>query len=267
MNGKAKDSLVTVARAGFIAKGVIYILIGVIAFLAAFRIGNKSNTEATSKGAFHTVGDLPAGVVLLGLLALGLICYTIWRFVQAATVHESDAKKSVGKRIRYVLSGLAYGSLAFTAGRLLFEERSGNKDRNQELATTLLQQSYGQLLAIALGLVFAGIGIYQVYYGLKEKYKKHVGSISGLSGKGDLLLKAAKLGYIARGAVWLIVAFLFLRAAMHLNSSEAGDTGKAFQFIGSGAYGTVLLAVLAIGVVMYGVFNFVRAGYERFEVG
>jgi hypothetical protein len=63
--------------------------------------------------------------------------------------------------------------------------------------------------------------------------------------------------------VWLVIAFLFLRAALYARASEAGNTGKAFQFIETTPYGSPLLGALGVGLIAYGVFNFVRARYER----
>jgi hypothetical protein len=79
-----------------------------------------------------------------------------------------------------------------------------------------------------------------------------------------LLLRAGKVGYISRGVVWLVIAFLFLRAAFYAVASKAGDTAEAFRFIESSPLGSPLLGLLGLGLIAYGVFNFIRARYERF---
>ena len=128
-----------------------------------------------------------------------------------------------------------------------------------------LNHSFGQLVIGLAALVLAGVGIYQIYYGLSEKYRKHVQQLNLHSSRSSLLLRAGKAGYISRGIVWLIIAYLLLRAALHNNSSEAGDTGKAFEFIESSAFGSYLLGALGVGLIAYGVFNFIRARYETFR--
>jgi hypothetical protein len=70
---------------------------------------------------------------------------------------------------------------------------------------------------------------------------------------------------VARGLVWLIIAFLLLKAALHADSAEAGDSGKAFLFIENTHYGSYLLGMIGIGLIAYGVFNFIRARYESFQ--
>jgi hypothetical protein len=62
-----------------------------------------------------------------------------------------------------------------------------------------------------------------------------------------------------------VIAFLFFRAAFHAAASEAGSTGKAFRFIENSPLGSLLLGLLGLGVIAYGVFNFIRARYERFQ--
>ena len=245
-----------VAPVGLIAKGIIYVLLGVIALMAALNMGRQKD-EASNKGVFNLVEDWPAGIYILGALAIGLICYTAWRFIQAWKTGKWP------KKIRYMFSGLGYASLAFTAFKIMTGSRDSNGDSNQALAAKILSQSYGQWIMIAVALFFAGIGVYQVYYGLKEKYKKHIGKLD-LPGS-RILFTSAKIGYIARGIVWLIVAYLFANAGLMADSSEAGNTGKAFKFIESNTAGSYLLGMLALGVIMYGIYNFIRARYDRFD--
>ena len=257
-------SIERIAQAGLVAKGIVYILLGILAFMAAFEMGGQSNSDVDRNGVFGVVMDMPAGTWLLGLIAAGLICYSIWRGIQTFRPnHDGGKETKPGKRILYFLSGLAYLGVAFTAIRMILHMRTSNGDKNQEFASQVLQQSYGQWLLGAAALILAGIGLYQIYYGLSEKYRKHVNRMSTNTQVSSLLLRSGKVGYIARGVVWLIIAYLLLKAALHANSSEAGDTAKAFQFIENSTAGSLLLGALGLGVIAYGVFNFVRARYER----
>lgn len=99
-----------VARAGYLGKGVVYGVIGILAALAAFSTGGETTD---SKGAIHAIGQQPFGQVLLGLLALGLLCYALWQFLSAFVDAEgkgSDAK-GIAQRTGYFVSGviLCYG--------------------------------------------------------------------------------------------------------------------------------------------------------------
>lgn len=253
-----------VAQTGYIAKGIVYFILGLLAFMAAFEVGGHSDDEATTSGVFGFVKELPAGVLLLVLLAIGLICYSMWRGVQVFAKNHSRAEGWT-KKLRYAFSGLGYLSLAFTAIKIATHSGSNNGDQNQNFAASLLSESYGQWIAGIIALLIAANGFYQIYYGLSEKYKKHVQEFSSHSTASSLLLTSGKIGYTARGLVWLLVAYLLFRAALHANSSEAGNTGKAFQFVEASTFGSYLLGAIGLGLIAYGVFNFIRAKYERFE--
>jgi hypothetical protein len=254
-----------IAQAGLTAKGVVYWLLGLLTFMAAFHINGQSVNETDKDGVFDFVNRQAGGQVLLAIIALGLICYCIWRGIQTFGDTEGKGKdgKGIAARARYLFSGLVYGYLAFHVLQLLLSASSGSGDSKQGVAKELLSKPLGQWLVGIAAVTLLGIGIYQVYYGLSEKYRKHVDKAGGKHTK--ILLGAGKVGYVARGAVWLLLSFLFFKAAIHANSSEAGDTSKAFGFLESTAYGSYLLAAVGLGLICYGTFNFIRARYENLD--
>jgi hypothetical protein len=253
-----------VAIIGLISKGIVYVTLGVLAFMAAFELADQSNNDASRDGVFQVIKDFPGGAWLLILLAAGLVCYSIWRFIQTFTNSGIEQKK-FSKRLRYFFSGLAYLSVAFTAFQLASQNTKSNGDSNQYMAAELMSKPFGEWLLGIAAVIIAAVGIYQIYYGLSEKYRKHVQNLNIQSEGSTLLLRAGKIGYVARGVVWLVISFLLIQAALHSNSSEAGGTSKAFQFVESSTYGSYLLGGLGLGLVAYGIFNFIRARYERFQ--
>jgi hypothetical protein len=248
------------ARTGLIAKGIVYVLIGVLAFMAAFELGGENESPGRT-GVFGRIQDWPAGNALLLLLAAGLLCYTGWRLVEA--VQPEGEKKDWKKRLRYVFSGLAYLSAAITAFRVATGNRSGGGgNQNQQWAAELLSKPAGAWLLGVAALVIGGVGIYQIYYGLSEKYRKHAEGLPNRN-EGKWLLRTGKVGYVARGVVWLLLSFLLGKAAWESNARAAGDTKKAFQLLESATLGSYLLGAMGLGLAAYGVFNFVRARYVR----
>ena len=259
-----KPAIRKIAIAGLIAKGIVYVLLGIFGIMAAFEIGGQSNNDANKAGVFGSIKEFPGGVLLLALLAGGLICYSIWRGVQTFANNRQE-ETNWTKKLRHFLSGLVYLSFAITAIQMIFHDTADKKDKNQVLVSQMLDHSYGQWLIGLAALILAAIGIHQIYYGLSEKYRKHVQQLN-LHAKGySLMLRSGKIGYISRGIVWIVIAYLLLQAALHKNSSEAGDMGKAFGFIENSSFGSYLLAALGLGLTAYGIFNFVRARYETFK--
>lgn len=260
------ENVKPIAQTGLVAKGIVYCLLGMLVLLAAMNMGGHSESETDKTGVVKFIYDLPGGQIILAAIALGLICYVIWRGIQtfSDTEHKGTKPKGLAARMRYLFSGFIYAALAGYAIKMLFSGGGNSDDSKQGLAQQLLEKPFGQWLVGAAALIFIGVGIYQAFYGLSEKYRKHTDK-AGNGGKQKVLLMAGKIGYLARAIVWLLIGWLFLKAAFHSNSSEAGDTSKAFGFLSKSDYGPYLLGLMAIGLICYGIFNFVRVRYEKFD--
>lgn len=254
-----------IARIGLTAKGVVYVLLGILAFMAAFGISGKSSQDTNKSGVFDFIQEQPAGTVLLWVVVLGLVCYLVWRIIQtfADTEDKGEDVKGILVRARYLFSGLIYGSLAVQAIRMLTSHKKSSGNKSQEFTQELLSKPMGQWLVGLVAAILLGVGIYQIVYGLSEKYRKHVNKSVPVDAK-PILLTAGKVGYLARGVVWLLLSYLFFQASLNASSAEAGDTSKAFSVLSSSDYGPYLLAIVGIGLVCYGLFNFIRARYEEF---
>ena len=263
----ASPAIKTIARLGFTAKGLVYSLIGILAFMAAFELGRQSSNNIDKETTFNFIEDLPGGKWLLAIVTLGICCYVVWRVVQALLPNHSNdsTTKNIFKKVRYLFSALVYLSLAFFAGKMVFQSGQSSGDKKQDAIQSVMQMNNGPLLIGIGAIIIAIIGIYQIYYSFSEKYEKHVSLNYGNDKTSDLLLTSGKIGYVARGIVWLIIGWLFGQAALHSNSSEAGDTAKAFQFLEEASYGSYLLGAVGFGLLCYGIFNFIRARYESFQ--
>lgn len=253
------------AKAGLIAKGSVYCLTGLMTLLALLSIGDSKTGDADKGGVFKMVHEQPLGKVLLAIIAVGLLCYAIWRIIMAIknTEDKDDDAKGIGTRIVYLFSGLVYLSLFGIALRLVLHNKKSSGNSRQQLASELLDKPWGIWLVAIVAFGMVAVGIVQIYRAVSGKYKKYVqrAHFSNQSHQ-SLLIKAGMAGYIARGIVWLIVGWLFLKAAINSNAREAGDMGSAFQWLRDSAYGDILLAVVSLGLVCYGVFMFLRARYQ-----
>ena len=77
----------TLARLGHI--GVVYLMIGTLATQAALGTGGAI---ADTRDVLVTIARQPFGRVLLGLTALGLSGYVLWRLVQACLIPSAKAR-------------------------------------------------------------------------------------------------------------------------------------------------------------------------------
>ncbi|WP_421825677.1 DUF1206 domain-containing protein [Larkinella sp.] len=254
------------ARFGLVAKGVVYCLVGVLAFMAAFEIGGSTESNLNKQGVFRFILAQPFGQFLLALVATGLVCYALWRLTQAFldNEHKGTDAKGIGRRLGYAFSGLVYGFLAYGSFRMVLGSRGnhGGDNSRQTLVRELLQKPYGQWLVGLIGVCIIGIGVYQIYRAMSGKYLKNVRTSSIKTELKEMIIRSGKIGYIARGIVWGLIGYLFIKAAMESNAREVGGSSSAFAFLEKASYGSFLLGAVALGLFCYGIFMFVRARYE-----
>jgi hypothetical protein len=254
------------AKFGLTAKGVVYCLVGVLAFMAAFEIGGSSERNLNKQGIFRFILNQPFGQFLLALVATGLLCYALWRLTQAFldTERKGTDAKGIGRRLGYAFSGLSYGFLAYGSFRMVLgnQGNSGGDSSRQSLVGELLQKPFGQWVVGLIGVGIIGIGLYQIYRAWSGKYLKNVRTSSIKTELKEMIIRSGKIGYIARGVVWGLIGYLFIKAALEANASEAGGSSRAFAFLEKASYGSFLLAAVALGLFCYGIFMFVRARYE-----
>lgn len=255
------------ARCGYAAKGVVYIIIGCLALQVAFGSGGETSGP---KGALSEIAGEPFGQFLLVMVGIGLIGYSLWRFVQAWADPErkgSDAE-GIAKRIGYACSGGVYGLLAVEAVRIVFMSAGSSGGSSAEHWTgKLMSQPFGQFLVGAVGVAIIGTGLYQLYRAWTAEFKKMLNS--GQMSLAELIWseRIGRAGFAARGVVYLIMGGFLVVAAVRTNPDDAMGIGQALQYLSQQSYGPWLLGLVAAGLVAYGVFSaMILSRYRRILV-
>ena len=257
MNNK-KEKL---ARLGMLAKGAVYAIIGVLTAMAAFNLGgSKSGNE----NVLQFISDQPFGKFLLGALAIGLFGYTFYRIYEAIKGPGDSWSEAKGfvKRVGYIVSGIFYGALGFTAAKMVLGKSSGSGGGS--VVSDLMEKSYGPYLVGFVALCLLGKGVFQVYKAYSGKFREDVNESDLSKKEQETLVKAGKIGFTARGIVSGIVAFLFFKLAL----GEGGDTGgkvAAFEFLQNN-FGATVMGIVALGLVAYSVFMFIQAKYAQIRL-
>jgi hypothetical protein len=248
------------ARLGFAAKGVVYALVGVLATMAAFGVGGKTTD---SSGALQTIATQPFGQFLLFLIAIGLMGYVLWRFTQAV---QNPENKGIPSRIGSVISAAIYGGLAFKAAALTIGSSASNSGNSeQDWTRLLLQQPFGQWLVAVVGAIIIGFGFYQFYQAYRAKFRQQL-NLSELNQKQQrLIVGISRLGIAARGVVFTIIGFFLIQAARQFNPNQVRGLDGVLQSLAQQPFGKFILAVVALGLVAYGIYMLVQAKYSRIK--
>ncbi|WP_251978517.1 DUF1206 domain-containing protein [Salinicola avicenniae] len=249
------------ASAGYIAKGVIYITVGWLALLTAAGFGGS---ESGTSDVIRQIALWPFGGFLLALLGLGLVAYVLWRLAQAIWDTERKGREWKGllQRIGFAVSGSLYTALAWQCATLLFNSlSSGGGD--QQGAQRLFSLPGGRWLLLATGAVFIAVGIHQLRRAWRRSYRKNWHLEDRPNPPLPLLEGIARLGLGARGVTFMLIGMLFGIAAWEVSPDDAKGLGAALNFLAHQPYGDVMLGAVAIGLIAYGGYCFINAGYRR----
>ena len=260
----SKRDFSLVARTGYAARGVIYLIVGGLAALAAF--GRGGGTTG-SRGALTELLNAPFGTVLLAVVAIGLLCYSAWRATQAfmdADGHGTDLK---GLLIRggLAVSAIIHVGLAFFALSLIFgQEHGGSSDASsQEWTAWLMSQPFGQWLVALVGAAVIGAGIAHFIKAWTAKFERHFDMNAR---ERKFITPVSRVGLFARGVAFVLIGGFFVVAAWQQDPSEARGLSGALQTLQQQPYGWALLGLLAIGLVAFGIYSLLESRYRRVAI-
>ena len=252
------------ARFGYAAKGVVYVVVGALAAMAAF--GSGGDTTG-SRGALQSISHQPFGRVLLGLVAFGLAGYALWQFIRAIEDPENEGTdgKAIAKRIGFFISGTIHFALVWYAIGIITGAASGGDDDQGAKSWSATAMSYpmGRWLVFLVGLGILGYGIIQLVNAFKSKLSRrlHLGQLDPHTCR--VIIAISRFGIAARGVVFGVIGIFLALAAYHHDPSEARGIAGALETLQRQPYGPWLLGTVAIGVIAYGVHQFVTARYRQ----
>lgn len=256
-----KSTLQKIFTAGYTAKGIVYVLIGIFAIATVLGAARSTNGP---KAVIDWIGTNAFGQTLLGLIGTGLLAYCAWRWFRAVKDPGNDANGKSGavKRIGWFFSGTAYGVLSlYTFKKVFGNGGSGGTDK-QDVIARLLEQSWGQAVVVVIGVVVAGVGAYQLFRGVTDRHMEGVKGQHLGEKEEKVYRRAGRAGLAARAVVYGIIAWFLLRAGMMDDASQFGGISDALSHLRDYPLGAILLGVVGAGLLAYGLFMFVRARYE-----
>jgi hypothetical protein len=255
--------VVKVGRAGWFAKGVVYVIAGFLALSVAAKASGwadetsaTGDQEASPVGAIKTVAGSGGGTLLLWLLAIGMLLYAAWRVVSALLPGSTDAK-GWAHRIGYVASAVMYTTFAISAialARRSPETPNGNK-KVTDISSTIMTNGLGRIVIGLAGVIVICVGLYRISKGLKLDVEDEL-DLSGASPSWHRWIeRLGAVGEIGRGVGFSLVGFFLLRAAMTYDASKAtGLDGALRRLATDSTWGVLVVLVVGIGFAAYGIF-------------
>jgi hypothetical protein len=250
-------------RIGFIARGVIYAIIGGLAIQVATHATPKTPTN--QKGALETIDKQPLGHWLLIVVAAGLGAYALWRFVQAYVGHgpEGGGDDSAFGRISAAASGVAYLAMCALAISILAGASSQSSSSPHKSTAGVLGWPGGQWIVGIAGAIFVGVALYQGYKGVSRKFLEE----DKTAEMGPLVKRwitiSGVIGHLARMVAFGLIGVFLIKAAVDYAPNKAVGLDGALEKLARESYGTFLLAVVAAGLIAFGLFSIAEARYRR----
>ena len=239
------------ARAGYLARAIVYFLIGYIALTTGRGSGA---TDILSQ-----IEEMPAGHVVLALVGLGLLGYGVFRIYGAAIDIEGGGTdpKGIAKRLGHVASGLGHLFLAYVAIKTAFGTGSGGAGSGggqEEAATTVLGFPGGWIVLAFVGLCFIGAAFEQ---GKKAYTGKFMGKLD--ADTPHFVKYLGHAGYAARAVVFLVIGWFTVEAALAEEGSQVRGVGGAISSLQDNGW---LFTLVAIGFLLFGLFSLAMARYR-----
>ena len=264
--------LTRVTRFGWLSKGLVFVIMGIIAVRVATTRWEQPDADATQTGALRVVAAQPFGSLLLVAMSLGLAVFTVWNLTQAVIRGSTDLDAfGVLKRIGWFGLGIFYALIAFLGFRLATSELGSpeagtdSPDTNGStgdaspvaLTARLLDVPGGRVAAIAIALGVVIIAGYHLHKGVTYGFVDDLDTTGLSPSTEEWFGRLGVGGFVARAFVLAVVAFFLAKAAVEFDPNEAVGLDGALREFASVAYGRVVIVFVGVGLAIAGIYDMV----------
>lgn len=250
------------ARAGYAARGIVFLIIGYFAFKASYSTGRTMGSKDAIQFVFGTAG----GIVLLFALVLALAAFAGWRLFQAVRDVDRHGTSAKGMAVRAGLAGsaISYAALTVFAATLAAGlGSSANGGGTKGVVAKAFEAGWGEALTYLVCALLAAVGVAHLIKGGTASFRKFM---SIPADKERWIRPVCQIGLIARGLTFLLLAYLIGTGVASLDGGRTPGLDTALDAMSRWSFGWVFLAATGLGLIAFGAYSFAEARYRRIEV-
>lgn len=245
--------------AGLWAYGLVHLL---LAWLT-FQLIQSPGTSTSNEASLAALAALPLGRWLIIATAVGLGALVVWQLIEAVLGYTwlSGAKR-VMRRISSAFRAVVYLTISYGAAQLAGGATPSNGTATaQKTSAGILALPFGRLIVgvIAAGIAVAAID--QILRGLRKTFVKYDMEAT----PPRWAVRLGMVGWVAKGAVLLVVSSLFWFTALTNNAAASGSSDVALRTLRAQPFGAELLGLVSLGFACFGVFCFVWSRHARHD--
>jgi di/tricarboxylate transporter len=252
------DTVDRLARLGLLSRGLIWLIIGVLAGQVAL----GGNDRVDKNGALHAIADKPLGEVLLVVLAVGFLGYAAWRLLEGAVGHrdQDEGRKRWTKRGSSLFRGGIYLFLAGSTAKYVVT--GGSDDKTQPITARVMAHSGGRTLVLLVGAGIVIGGVAMAVRAFRQKFEDNLKTreMPGWLESATKVIGTA--GLASRGLVFVLIGGFLAKAALQFDPEDAKGLDASLKTLAGQPYGPALLLVGAVGLLAFAFWSWIEARYR-----
>ncbi|MCP2342531.1 DUF1206 domain-containing protein [Actinomadura rupiterrae] len=246
-------------RAGLVARGINYVLVGVLAVQVGM---GDARQEADRAGALRAVSRHTGGAVVLWLLAAGFAALAIGRLVQVV-VPRSDGR-ALGERATALVGALIYiATSVATVAFVLGGSRGNDNAKSQDVTTRVMTHPGGRFLVGAVGIAIGTAAVVNLVRAARGNTTGDLDLDQLRPRTRRAVMALGVVGEIGRTAVFGAVAFLLVAAAVTFDPRKAQGLDGSLRKLAAASHGSWVLVLVAAGLIAFGLFSCCQARWYR----